>query len=186
MSAEFSNLPKTRGSTGALKLKDIIRDESEDLLNFHAVFELISNSENPGVTRLSFKKLFVLFSKTKVYQDENLNAKISISIDGQWRTNDGTPMKAVLIEQEYDLRNLHYGFENQISEPILSPWYYDIPIVSDISGNSKYGVVSINVQLEEYEGKKSKYINKLPSILSDNKKAIINNGTSTIQKIIEQ
>ena len=39
--------------------------------------------------------------------------------------------------------------------------------------------------VEEYEGKKSKYLNKLPSILSDNKDAIIKNGSSTINKIID-
>jgi len=94
-------------------------------------------------------------------------------------------MKDILIEQEYDLKNLKYGYENQIQEPILSQWYYDIPILSDIPNNTKYGVLTINIQLEEYEGNKSKYINKLPSILSENKKAIINSGASTIQKIIE-
>ena len=183
INSEFTNVPKTRGSTGSLTLKDVFRSEQDDLLNFHAVFELISDPENPGITRISFTKLIVLFSKTKVFQDENLNAKISLSITGQWRTNDGTPMSAVLIEQEYELRNLKYGFNNQIQEPILSPWYYDIPIASE---NSKYGVLQVNVQLEEYEGKKSKYINKLPSILSENKNSIIKNGASTIQKIIDQ
>jgi hypothetical protein len=129
--------------------------------------------------------LRVFFSKTKVFTDEDLNAKVSISIDGQWRSQDGSPMKATLIEQEYDFKNLKYGADNQIEEPILSPWYYDIPIYSDIEDVSNYGILKVNVQLEEYEGNKSKYINKLPSILSDNKNAIIKNGASTIQKITE-
>ena len=93
-------------------------------------------------------------------------------------------MNAILIEQEYDLRNLKYGVENQIRNPIVSPWYYDIPYVAENEDFSNYGVVQINVQLQEYEGGKSKYINQLPSILSDNKNAIINQGGATIQKVI--
>lgn len=182
---DVNNLPKSRGESSNLKMEDVIRLESDDLLNFHAVIELISHPENPGVTRLSFNSLRVFFSKTKVFSDEDLNAKVSISIDGQWRSKDGSPMKATLIEQEYDFKNLKYGADNQIEEPILSPWYYDIPIYSDIEDVSNYGVLKVNVQLEEYEGNKSKYINKLPSILSDNKNSIIKNGASTIQKITE-
>jgi len=182
---DVNNLPKTRGNAGTLQLSDVIRVESDDLLNFHAVIELVSHPENPGVTRLSFNSLRVFFSKTKVFTDEDLNAKVSIAIEGQWRTKDGTPMKGTLIEQEYDFKNLKYGAENQIKEPILSPWYYDIPIYSDIEDVSNYGVLKVSVQLEEYEGNKSKYINKLPSILSDNKNAIIKNGASTIEKITD-
>ena len=182
---DVNNLPKTRGETINLKVEDVIRLENDDLLNFHAVIELVSHLENPGVTRLSFNSLRVFFSKTKVFTDEDLNAKVSISIDGQWRSQDGSPMKATLIEQEYDFKNLKYGADNQIEEPILSPWYYDIPIYSDIDDVTNYGILKVNVQLEEYEGNKSKYINKLPSILSDNKNAIIKNGASTIQKITE-
>ena len=162
---------------------EIIRPEKEDLLNFHAVFRLESAEDNPGITRLSFDELRIFFSKTKVFQDENLNARLSILIKGQWRGEDGTPMADTLIEQEYDLRNLKYGAENQIKTPILSHWYYDIPIVPDVEDNSSFGIVEVSVQLEEYEGKKSKYINQLPSILSDNKKAIIKSGSSTIKKI---
>lgn len=185
VTGDVNNLPKSRGESSNLKMEDVIRLESDDLLNFHAVIELISHPENPGVTRLSFNSLRVFFSKTKVFSDEDLNAKVSISIDGQWRSEDGSPMKATLIEQEYDFKNLKYGADNQIEEPILSPWYYDIPIYSDIEDVSNYGVLKVNVQLEEYEGNKSKYINKLPSILSDNKNSIIKNGASTIQKITE-
>ena len=182
---EFTNISKSRGKVSSLALDDIIRDEKDDLMNFHAVIELISDPENPGITRLSFNQLRIFFSKTKIFTDENLNARISILIEGQWRGNDGSPHMATLIEQEYDFKNLKYGYNNQINEPILSPWYYDIPIISNIEDNSKYGVLKVNIQLEEYEGNKSNYINKLPSILSDNKNAIIKNGSSTIQKIIQ-
>jgi hypothetical protein len=180
---DFSNIPKSRGQEATFAIQDIIRTEEDDLLNFHAVIELISDKENPGVTRLSFNELRVFFSKTKVYSDENLNTRVSILIEGQWRNTDGSPNKATLIEQEYDFKNLKYGFENQISEPILSPWYYDIPILTELANIESYGVLKVNIQLEEYEGNKSKYINKLPSILSENKNAIIQNGVSTIQKI---
>jgi len=183
VTSDVNNLPKSRGESGALSLDDVIRIESDDLLNFHAVIEIMSHPENPGVSRLSFNSLRVFFSKTKVFTDEDLNAKVSVSIEGQWRNTNGSPMKATLIEQEYDFKNLKYGADNQIEEPILSPWYYDIPIYSDIEDISNYGVLKVNVQLEEYEGNKSKYINKLPSILSDNKNSIIKNGASTIQKI---
>ena len=183
VTSDVNNLPKSRGESGALSIDDVIRVESDDLLNFHAVIEIMSHPENPGVSRLSFNSLRVFFSKTKVFTDEDLNAKVSVSIEGQWRNTNGSPMKATLIEQEYDFKNLKYGADNQIEEPILSPWYYDIPIYSDIEDISNYGVLKVNVQLEEYEGNKSKYINKLPSILSDNKNSIIKNGASTIQKI---
>jgi hypothetical protein len=183
VTSDVNNLPKSRGESGALSIDDVIRVESDDLLNFHAVIEIMSHPENPGVSRLSFNSLRVFFSKTKVFTDEDLNAKVSVSIEGQWRNTNGSPMKATLIEQEYDFKNLKYGADNQIEEPILSPWYYDIPIYSDIEDVSNYGVLKVNVQLEEYEGNKSKYINKLPSILSDNKNSIIKNGASTIQKI---
>ena len=79
---------------------------------------------------MSFNELRVFFSKTKVYTDEDLNAKISIAIEGQWRGADGTPKRATLIEQEYDFKNLKYGAENLIDTPLLSPWYYDIPITT--------------------------------------------------------
>ncbi|WP_370391108.1 hypothetical protein [uncultured Winogradskyella sp.] len=180
---EFNAMPKSRGNTASLSVDDIIRIEQDDLLNFFAVIELISDPQNPGITRLSFNELRVFFSKTKVYTDEDLNAKISISIEGQWRGNDGTPLSATLIEQEYDFKNLKYGPDNLIDKPILSPWYYDIPITTQLDDNDNFGVVKINVRLEEYEGNKSKYINKLPSMLSDNKDAIISDGASAIEKI---
>ncbi|WP_426430614.1 hypothetical protein ACPX19_13795 [Winogradskyella sp. HB-48] len=180
---EFNAMPKSRGNTTSLSVDDIIRIEEDDLLNFFAVIELISDPQNPGITRLSFNELRVFFSKTKVYTDEDLNAKISISIEGQWRGNDGTPLSATLIEQEYDFKNLKYGPDNLIDKPILSPWYYDIPITTQLDDNDNFGVVKINVRLEEYEGNKSKYINKLPSMLSDNKDAIISDGASAIEKI---
>ena len=179
---EFNALPKSRGNTASLSIEDVIRTEEDDLLNFHAVIELISDPQNPGITRLSFNELRVFFSKTKVYTDEDLNAKISISIEGQWRGDDGTPLSATLIEQEYDFKDLKYGPDNLIDKPILSPWYYDIPITTQLDDNDNYGVVKINVRLEEYEGNKSKYINKLPSMLSDNKDAIISDGASAIEK----
>ena len=125
----------------------------------------------------------VFFSKTKVFTDEDLNARVSVLIKGKWRGEDGSPIADTLIEQEYDFKNLKYGPENQIQEPILSPWYYDIPIYPDVDGNSKFGIVEVSVQLEEYEGNKSKYINQVPSILSKNKNSIIKNGSSTIKKI---
>lgn len=180
---EIGALPKSRGNTAALSMKDVIRDEEDDLLNFFASIELLSDPENPGITRLSFNELRVFFSKTKVYGDEDLNARISISIDGQWRGDDGTPISATLVEQEYDFKDIKYGADNIIEKPIVSPWYYDIPITSLIDNNSNYGVVKVNVRLEEYEGNKSKYINKLPSMLSENKDAIITDGASAIENI---
>jgi len=183
VTTDFETMPKSRGTTSSLNINDVIRLEQDDLLNFYAVIELISDPENPGITRLSFNELRIFFSKTKVYTDEDLNAKISISIDGQWRGDDGTPQNAVLIEQEYDFKNLKYGAENQIETPILSPWYYDIPITTQLENNDNYGVVKVNVRLEEYEGNKSKYINKLPGMLSDNKDSIITDGASAIERI---
>ncbi|MDH7911262.1 hypothetical protein [Winogradskyella sp. SYSU M77433] len=180
---DFNSMPKSRGAAQSLKLDDVIRLEEDDLLNFYAKIELISDPENPSITRLSFNELRIFFSKTKVYTDENLNAKISISIEGQWRGDDGTPKSATLIEQEYDFKNLKYGADNLIKQPILSPWYYDIPFTTQIDGNENYGIVKVNVRLDEYEGNKSKYINQLPTMLSDNKDAIISDGASAIEKI---
>lgn len=182
---EITQLPKTRGASAALKVEEVIREKEDDLLNFHAVIEIESDDENPGVSRLSFNELRILFSKTRVYNDENLNAIISVQIEGQWRNTDGSPNKGILIEQEYDFKNLKYGVENQIKEPLKSPWYYDIPITSEIDNNQQFGVVKVNVQVREYEGSKSKYINKLPDILSDNKDAIVKDGASTIEKIVK-
>ncbi len=179
--------PKSRGqkTTSTLALEDVFPEENEDLLNFHAVIDFESDKDNPGVTRLSFSELRVFFSKTKVFSDENLNARVLISIEGQWRSTDGEPKTATLIEQEYDFKNIKYGYKNQIDEPILTKWFYDIPILSELEENESYGVIKVNVQFEEYEGNKSKYLNKLPSILSDNKDAIIKNGSSTINKIVD-
>lgn len=185
LETEYTSIPKTRGENSYLELNEIIRDEQDDLLNFHAVIGILSDPENPGVSRLSFNELFILFSKTKVYQDENLNAKISILVEGEWRNQDGTPNKGTLIEQEYVFKDLKYGYGNQINEPILSPWYYDIPIYSDLEDVSSYGVLQVSIQLEEYEGKKSKYVNKLPDLLSKNKSSIIKQGNSIIEKIID-
>ncbi|WP_405563790.1 hypothetical protein [Polaribacter sp. Asnod6-C07] len=186
MTREIKPEQKSRGiAKSSLIMEDIFPKENEDLLNFHAVINFESDKDNPGVTRLSFNELRVFFSKTKVFKDENLNARVLISIEGQWRSTDGSPQTATLIEQEYDFKNIKYGYENQIDEPILTKWYYDIPIFSELEENATYGVVKVNVQLEEYEGNKSKYLNKLPSILSDNKSAIIKNGSSTINKIVE-
>ena len=182
---EYKALPVSRGATASLMLSEVIRDEKDDLLNFHAVVEFISDPENPGVTRLSFNELRILFSKTRIYSDENLNAKVSIAIEGQWRSTDGSPMSKVLIEQAYEFRNLKYGYTNQIANPILSPWYYDIPITTAIENNEKYGVLNITVQVEEFEGGKSKYINKLPGILDDNKSKIVKDGASVIEKIMK-
>jgi hypothetical protein len=118
VTSDVNNLPKSRGESGALSIDDVIRVESDDLLNFHAVIEIMSHPENPGVSRLSFNSLRVFFSKTKVFTDEDLNAKVSVSIEGQWRNTNGSPMKATLIEQEYDFKNLKYGADNQIEEPV--------------------------------------------------------------------
>lgn len=185
LTSEYNDIPETRGENSYLALDEIIRIEEDDFLNFHAVIGIISDPENPGISRLSFNELHVLFSKTKVYEDENLNAKISISIKGEWRDLNGSPQSGTLIEQEYDLKNLKYGYGNQINEPILSPWYYDIPIYSDLEDVSNYGVLKVSVQYDEYEGKKSKYVNQLPSILSDNKSSIIKQGNSIIEQIID-
>lgn len=182
---EYQAIPKARGGEAFLMLSDVIRDEKDDLLNFHAVIELVSDPENPGVTRLSFNELRILFSKTRVYADENLNAKVSIVITGQWRSTDGSPMSKTLIEQAYEFRNLKYGYDNQITDPILSPWYYDIPITTAIENNGKYGVLNVTIQVEEFEGGKSKYINKLPGILDDNKSKIVKDGASVIEKMMK-
>lgn len=181
---EYQAIPITRGTNASLMLSDVIRAEKDDLLNFHAIVEFKSDPENPGVTRLSFNELRILFSKTRIYNDENLNAKVSIAIEGQWRSTDGSPMTKMLIEQAYEFRNLKYGYENQIDTPILSPWYYDIPITSEIENNTKYGVLNIKIQVEEFEGGKSKYINKLPGILDDNKSKIVKDGASVIEKMM--
>ena len=181
---EITEAPKSRGANASsLILEDVIPAEDKDMLNFNAVIGFESDPKNPAVTRLSFNELNVFFSKTKVFSDENLNVRVLISIEGQWRSTDGSPQTAVLIEQEYDFKNIKYGYENQIDKPILTKWYYDIPLNTDLEIGTTYGVVKVNVQLEEYEGNKSKYINKLPTILSDNKSAIIKNGASTINKI---
>lgn len=182
---EYQAIPITRGNTASLMLSEVVRDEKDDLLNFHAVIEFVSDPENPSVTRLSFNELRILFSKTRIYSDENLNAKVSISIEGQWRSKDGSPMSKTLIQQAYEFRNLKYGYDNQIKDPILSPWYYDIPITSEIENNGKFGVLNITIQVEEFEGGKSKYINKLPGILSDNKSKIVKDGASVIEKLID-
>ncbi|WP_339886655.1 hypothetical protein [uncultured Flavobacterium sp.] len=182
---EYQAIPKSRGANASLMLSEVIRDEKDDLLNFHAVIELKSDPENPGVTRLSFNELRILFSKTRIYSDENLNAKVSIAIEGQWRSTDGSPMTKMLIEQAYEFRNLKYGYHNQINDPILSPWYYDIPITSAIENNGKFGVINVTIQVEEFEGGKSKYINKLPGILSDNKSKIVKDGASVIEKVMK-
>ncbi|SCX99431.1 hypothetical protein SAMN05192588_0629 [Nonlabens sp. Hel1_33_55] len=187
--SEIDAQPKPRGTSAAAAAFTFddnvlrIQDDKEDLLNFEAVIEILTDSENPGVSRLSFNELRILFSRTKIYEDENLNARLSVSITGQWRNKDNTPMEAVLVEQEYDLRNLKYGPENQIQTPILSPWYVDIPYLAEDEFQN-YGIVKVNVQLQEYEGGKSKYINQLPSILSDNKDSVIKSGSATIQKIL--
>lgn len=186
---DFKKQPQSRGATAAFSMKNIkrvkdIAEEKEELLNFEARIAIESDPENPGVSRLSFKELRVLFSRTKVYEDEDLNAQLAVSIEGHWRSKDNTPMHAILIEQEYELRDLKYGVENQLDQPIVSPWYYDIPYLAENEDFSNYGVVQINVQLREYEGGKSKYINKLPSILSDNKDSVIKQGSATIQKVL--
>ncbi len=185
MSSVSQSSTVSRGTLKTLALKDVVRDDKEDFLNFYAIVELQSDENNPGVTRLSFNELKVFFSKTKVYEDEDLNAKVSISIEGQWRSTDGSPMKATLIEQEFDIKKIKYGNENQIKEPLLSPWYYDIPILSEIKNNPEYGVLKVNVQVQEYEGSKSKYINKLPGLLSDNKNKIIKDGSNVIEKMMK-
>jgi hypothetical protein len=186
---EIKSEPKSRGAksnTSSLSLLDVIpAEEDKDLLNFNAVIGFESDKDNPSVTRLSFNELNVFFSKTKVFSDENLNVKVLISIEGQWRSTDGSPQTATLIEQEYIFKNIKYGYKNQIDKPILTKWYYDIPILPELEENASYGVVKVNVQVEEYEGNKSKYINKLPSILSDNKNTIIENGATTIHKMID-
>ncbi|WP_156340064.1 hypothetical protein [Nonlabens sp. YIK11] len=184
---ELDAQPRSRGAAATFTFEDdVLRvtEDKEDLLNFEAVIEILTDLENPGVSRLSFNELRILFSRTKIYEDENLNAKLSVSITGQWRNKDNTPMEAVLVEQEYDLRNLKYGPENQITTPILSSWYVDIPYIAEDEFRN-YGIVKVNVQLQEYEGGKSKYINQLPSILSDNKDAVIKNGAATIQKVLK-
>lgn len=186
---DINSLPKSRGGAASYSMKNVMRvksieDEKEELLNFEARISIESDPENPGVSRLSFNELRILFSRTKVYKDEDLNAKLSVSIEGHWRSKDNAPMHAILIEQEYTLRDLKYGVENQLEHPIVSPWYYDIPHLAENEDIEHYGVVQINVQLREYEGGKSQYINKLPSILSDNKDSVIKQGGATIQKVL--
>lgn len=180
---EITKMPTTTRGT-KFTVEDLIRKEEDDLLNFHAVIDIESDTQNPGVSRLVFSELYVFFSKTKVFTDEDLNAMVSIKIEGQWRGHDGSPMEKVLITQNYDFKDLKYGHNNQIKKPIVSPWYYDIPPVPDQDGVEKFGIVKLTVELKEYEGGKSKYINQIPNLLDDNKKSIINGGTSAIEKII--
>ena len=61
---EFKHNSTSRGEQNTLNIKDIIREKQNDLLNFHAVVEFISDPENPGITKLSFNELRVFFSKT--------------------------------------------------------------------------------------------------------------------------
>lgn len=183
LSDEIANKPSTTRGT-KFTVNDLIRKEQDDLLNFHAVIEIESDLENPGVSRLIFSELYVFFSKTKVFADEDLNALVSIQIEGQWRGSDGSPMEKILITQNYDFKDMKYGHENQIKKPIVSPWYYDIPPIPENETVNKFGIVKLTVELKEYEGGKSKYINQIPSLLNDNKKSIINGGTSAIEKIL--
>src|SRR5690606_1579475 len=119
---EIKSQTVSRGAKATtLALPDDVRDEQDDFLNFDAVIEILSDDENPGVSRLSFNELRIFFSKTRVYKDEDLNAKISIKIDGEWRSTDGSPMRRTLIEQEFDFKDLKYGADNQIDTPVLSP-----------------------------------------------------------------
>lgn len=157
----------------------------DKLLNFYVALEIISDEENPGISKIKFKDLRVLFSKTKVYSDENLNMKLNLIIEGQWRGLDGSPTKKRIFEYEYVLENLKYGFDNQIKDPIISEWYYDIPISSDMADPSKFGLIDIKVELVEYEGGRAKYINKLPSILEENKSSIIHNSSEVLKDIIK-
>lgn len=180
---EFAYLNKSRGETNHLSMTEIERNEENDLLNFDAKIDLISDPYNVGVTRLSFSELRILFSKTKIFKDENLNAKVSLSIEGQWRGEDGEPKKSIIFTQEYDFKNLKYSLENQIKNPIISPWYYDIPVNVEQGNTSNFGILNITVQVVEYEGKKSNYVNKLPSLLKDNKLSIINGGATILNKL---
>jgi hypothetical protein len=179
---EINSLPKSRASS--IELADLIREEQDDFLNFKAVIELISDPNNPSITRLSFNELYIFFSKTKVYKDEDLNVKMLISIDGIWRSksSESLPFVGTLIEHEFNFKDLKYSAENQLSSPVLSPWYYDLPISSGAIDNS-FGIVNIHVELVEYEGNKSKYVNKAPNLLSTNKSKILQSG-SLIEKIL--
>ncbi len=184
LSKDFEASPATTRGT-KFALTDIIRSETNDLLNFHAVIDIETDKENPGVSRLIFSELYVFFSKTKIFTDEDLNAMVSIKLEGQWRGLDGSPIQKVLIEQNYDFKQLKYGQVNQIKSPIVSPWYYDIPLNSDVEDAQKYGLVLVTVELKEYEGSKSKYINQIPSLLNSNKKSIIDGGTSALEKMLD-
>lgn len=147
---DYASISKPRGEGSYLSINEIDRKEKNELLSFDAKIGLISDPKNIGVTRLSFSDLRILFSKTKIYKNENLNAKVTIIIEGQWRDKDGTPKVVTLIDQKFDFKGLKYGLENQIKEPILSPWFYDIPINSDIENQSKFGIVNITVRVDEY------------------------------------
>ena len=94
-------------------------------------------------------------------------------------------MKSKLIEQEFDLKKIKYSAENQIKKPILSQWYYDIPMVSDIPEKSSFGLVKVNIQVVEYEGSKSRYVYKLPNFWNDNKNLIIKDVTPIIEKALK-
>lgn len=178
---ELSSLDKSNVKNNLFLKDDVKVFFKEDILNFYAEIELMSHPNNPGISRLCFKDLRVLFSKTKVYSDENLNVQVLVSIEGQWRNADGSPNKTTLVEHEYNFYDLKYGVENQIEKPVFSDWYYDIPIYPDLEDNTSYGVLKINIQMNEYEGNRSKYINKLPNILNENKDAIIKSGASFIK-----
>ena len=184
LSKEFSEAPATTRGT-KFAISDIMRKDKNDLLNFHAVIDIESNQENPSISRLKFSELYVFFSKTKVFTNEDLNALVSIKVEGQWRDKNGTPMQKVLIEQNYDFKKIKYGQDNQIKEPIVSPWYYDIPMTSDVEDPKKFGLLLVTIELKEYEGSKGKYVEKIPSLLDTNKKSILDGGTSALEKILD-
>lgn len=179
-------LPQTRGATSFFSINDIIREEENDLMNFFAIIEIESAEHNPMASRLVLKDLRVIFSKTKVFQGDFINAILSVVIKGKVLDRDGLPRDITLIEQEYEFKNLQYSTGNQIKNPIKSPWYYDLPIKNTPADADEFGLVDITVQLREYESGKGKYVEKLPDILSENKNAIIQTGSETMNKIIHK
>lgn len=170
-----------RGATST-NANDIVRNtivqSPDNLLNFHAAISLESDENDATITRLKLRDLRVFFSKTKVLQNDHLNALISVAIEGVTRSKDGSSRKVTIVEQEFDFRNIRYGSENQVLAPLYSPWYYDLPVPLDIDDSGSGGLITFKIQMTEYESGKSKYIKKIPGILSDNKNMIIKTGGS--------
>lgn len=153
------------------------QDKEAKLLSFFSNIAIESDPGNVGVSRLVLKELEVIFSKTKVFKDENLNVTINVELKGEWRDEGGILHKETLIDKKFNLKNLKYGMNNQIQKPLYSSWFYDLPPISSETAREEkmpFGIVYLTVKVIEYEGKKSKYVTQLNKVLEQNEKQIQN------------